>query len=91
MRAALAIRAWVVEEAGVDVRIGVHTGEALVRLDARPEVGEGLVAGDVVNTASRLQEAAPTNAIVVGAWDVPRDARRHRVPGCRGGRGTGEE
>ena len=80
VRAALAIRAWVVEEAGIDVRIGVHTGEALVRLDARPEVGEGLVAGDVVDTASRLQGAAPTNAIVVGGgtFRATRDVIEYR-------------
>jgi class 3 adenylate cyclase len=33
------------------VRIGVNTGEALVALDARPALGEAMVAGDVVNTA----------------------------------------
>src|SRR5207247_5970320 len=49
LRAALAIRDWAREE-GVEVRIGVNTGEALVRVDPRPETGEGMVAGDVVNT-----------------------------------------
>src|SRR5438876_11465917 len=39
----------------VDVRVAVNTGEAVVSLGARPEEGEGIVAGDVVNTASRLQ------------------------------------
>ena len=48
------------------VRIGVATGEALVSLGARPLSGEGLVAGDVVNTAARLQAAAPTGTCVVG-------------------------
>src|SRR5438067_1797786 len=43
-----------------------EAGEALVSVDARPERGEGMVAGDVVNTASRLQSAAPTNGILVG-------------------------
>jgi hypothetical protein len=66
VRAALAIRDWVVEEGNLQVRIGVNTGEALVRLDARPESGEGMAAGDVVNTAARLQSAAPTNGILVG-------------------------
>ena len=47
------------------VRIGITTGEALVRLGARPETGEGMAAGDVVNTAARLQSAAPTDGIVV--------------------------
>src|SRR5204863_4216484 len=31
-----------------------------------PEVGEGMAAGDVVNTAARLQSAAPVNGILVG-------------------------
>jgi tetratricopeptide (TPR) repeat protein len=48
------------------VRIAVNTGEALVNLAARPEAGEGMAAGDVVNTASRLQSAAPTNGILAG-------------------------
>ena len=36
----------------LQVRIGINTGEAVVALDARPEAGEGIVMGDVVNTAS---------------------------------------
>jgi class 3 adenylate cyclase/tetratricopeptide (TPR) repeat protein len=66
VRAALAIRDWACEEHDVEVRIAVNTGEALVSLDARPEAGEGIVTGDVVNTASRLQSAAPVNGILVG-------------------------
>jgi class 3 adenylate cyclase/tetratricopeptide (TPR) repeat protein len=49
----------------LQVRIGVGTGEAVVALGARPEEGEGIVTGDVVNTASRLQGAAPVNGIGV--------------------------
>jgi class 3 adenylate cyclase/tetratricopeptide (TPR) repeat protein len=64
--AALAIRDWVREEGRVQVRVGVHTGEALVVLGARPEQGEGMAAGDVVNTAARLQAAAPVNGVLVG-------------------------
>ena len=48
------------------VRIAVNTGEALVTLSASAAKGEGVVAGDVVNTASRMQEAAPSNGILVG-------------------------
>ncbi|HJP65709.1 MAG TPA: adenylate/guanylate cyclase domain-containing protein, partial [Actinomycetota bacterium] len=44
------------------VRVGVNTGEAVVALGAKPEEGEGIVTGDVVNTASRLQGAAPVGA-----------------------------
>jgi class 3 adenylate cyclase len=65
VRAALAIRRWAAEEGGVQVRVGITTGEALVSLGARPERGEGMAAGDVVNTASRLQAAAPIGAVLV--------------------------
>jgi class 3 adenylate cyclase len=67
VRAALAIRDAIVDDETLEVRIGVNTGEALVNVDARPEAGEGMVAGDVVNTGARLQSAAPTNGILVGA------------------------
>ena len=50
----------------LEVRIAVNTGEAIVALDAQMREGEGMVAGDVVNTAARLQTAAPTNSILVG-------------------------
>src|SRR5437867_6436261 len=65
VRAALAIRDWARDEGELEVRIGITTGEALVVLGARPEAGEGMASGDVVNTASRLQSAAPTNGILV--------------------------
>jgi class 3 adenylate cyclase/tetratricopeptide (TPR) repeat protein len=48
------------------VRGAVNTGEAVVSLGARPEVGEGFVTGDVVNTAARLQGVAPQGCAVVG-------------------------
>jgi class 3 adenylate cyclase/tetratricopeptide (TPR) repeat protein len=48
------------------VRVGVNTGEALVVVGARASEGEGLAAGDVMNTAARLQSAAPVNGILVG-------------------------
>jgi class 3 adenylate cyclase/tetratricopeptide (TPR) repeat protein len=66
VRAALAIRDWVAGEARIEVRLGVATGEALITLGARPGQGEGMAAGDVVNTAARLQAAAPVNGILVG-------------------------
>jgi class 3 adenylate cyclase/tetratricopeptide (TPR) repeat protein len=65
VRAALAIRAAAIEE-GFEVRIAVNTGEALVSLDADPRAGQAMAAGDVVNTAARLQAAAPVNGILVG-------------------------
>ena len=67
VRAALAIRDWVTEqEAGLQVRIAVNTGEVLVELGAQPRQGEGMASGDVINTTSRLQTAAPINGILVG-------------------------
>ena len=50
----------------LEVRVGVNTGEALVSLSAHPELGEGFVTGDVVNTASRLQGVAPVGGVAVG-------------------------
>src|SRR5213593_1697387 len=64
VRAAIAIREWANDEDGPELRIAVNTGEALVTLAARPGQGEGMVAGDVVNTAARLQAAAPANGIL---------------------------
>jgi class 3 adenylate cyclase len=72
VRAAMAVREAVSAmneadpELDLQVRVAVNTGEAIVSLGARAEAGEAMVAGDVVNTASRLQNAAPTNGILVG-------------------------
>jgi class 3 adenylate cyclase len=68
VRAALVVRDAVGElaDGNLQIRIAVNTGEAVVTLGARLERGESMVAGDVVNTASRLQTAAPVNGIVVG-------------------------
>jgi class 3 adenylate cyclase/tetratricopeptide (TPR) repeat protein len=65
VRAALAIRDWATEEGELQVRIGITTGEALVALGARPSEGEGMASGDVVNTAARVQGAAPVDGILV--------------------------
>src|SRR5438105_9237127 len=59
VRAALAIREWARDSGDLQVRIGITTGETLVALSTRPELGEGMAAGDVVNTAARIQSAAP--------------------------------
>ncbi len=64
VRAALAIRDFALEEE-LELRVGITTGEALVRLDAQPDAGEGMASGDVVNTAARLQSAAPVNGVLV--------------------------
>jgi class 3 adenylate cyclase/tetratricopeptide (TPR) repeat protein len=49
--------------AGIEARVGVLTGEAAVTLGAQ---GQGMVAGDLVNTASRLQGAAAPGTVLVG-------------------------
>ena len=73
VRAALAVRDAVTAlnverpELELSIRGAVNTGEAVVTLSARPSHGEAMVAGDVVNTASRLQQHAPVGEIVVGA------------------------
>jgi class 3 adenylate cyclase/tetratricopeptide (TPR) repeat protein len=51
-------------ELQLTVRIGITTGEALVRPGVARQT-EGVV-GDVVNTASRLQGVAPAGGVVVG-------------------------
>ncbi len=48
---------------GIEGRVGVLTGEAAVTPGA---VNQGLVAGDLVNTASRLQSVAPPGSVLVG-------------------------
>ena len=71
VRAALAIRT-AIDELNEDdpwldlhVRIGVATGESLVTLARDPGTGEGIASGDVMNTAARLQSAAPENGVLV--------------------------
>jgi class 3 adenylate cyclase len=64
VRSALSIRDRVLE-LEMPVRIAVNTGEALVTFGEGPQIGER-VAGDVVNTASRLQSVAPRGGVVVG-------------------------
>ena len=95
VRAALAVRSAIAElnqqDPGRDlrIRIGITTGEALVTLDARPGQGEGMATGDVVNTAARLQTAAPENGILVDeptqrATVTAIEARRHEPIAAKG-------
>ena len=51
----------------LQARVGINTGEALVRLDVTPGSGEGFLTGDAVNVAARLEAAAPPMGVVVGA------------------------
>jgi class 3 adenylate cyclase len=48
---------------GIEIRAAVLTGEAAVTLGA---TNQGMVAGDLVNTASRLQSVAPPSTVLVG-------------------------
>lgn len=72
IRAGLAVRSALADLNAADewldlhIRIGIHTGEALVMLGARPDEGEWSAAGDVLNTAARIQSAAPKDGILVG-------------------------
>jgi class 3 adenylate cyclase/tetratricopeptide (TPR) repeat protein len=71
VRAALAIRDWLAafNDAAplldLHLRLGVATGEAVVALGARTSEGEAMAWGDVMNTAARLQSAAPVDSILV--------------------------
>jgi class 3 adenylate cyclase/tetratricopeptide (TPR) repeat protein len=66
MRAALAdLNGELERDYGVElgIRIGIHTGEVIT--DERA-IDQGLIVGDAVNAASRLQSSAPTGAVVIG-------------------------
>jgi class 3 adenylate cyclase len=73
VRAALAILVGIGELRGedssfdLDVRVGITTGEVVAKLDSREASGEAMVAGDVVNSAARLQAAASVGSILVDA------------------------
>ncbi|MBA2255489.1 MAG: adenylate/guanylate cyclase domain-containing protein, partial [Chloroflexi bacterium] len=51
------------DEDALRLRVGVNTGEAVIAA-AGPD--EGRVTGDTVNTAARLQTAAPPGGVLVG-------------------------
>ena len=54
-------------------RTGVNTGEVVA---GDPAAGQRLVTGDTVNTAARLEQAAPSGEVLIGqlTYDLVRDA-----------------
>jgi class 3 adenylate cyclase/tetratricopeptide (TPR) repeat protein len=58
------------------LRVGINTGEALVRLDVSPGTGDRFVAGDTINTASRIQSVAPEMGVAVGLATYEATKRR---------------
>ena len=66
------------DDGRLQARIGVDTGNVLVRLDVDPLTGETVHVGDSVNTASRLQALAPPGGVVVG--EMTRSLAAHVAP-----------
>ena len=62
MRAALP-RLQETDPVGLEVRIGVNTGEVMA---GDPSAGHGFVSGDAVNVAARLEQAASPGQILIG-------------------------
>ncbi len=58
-------------------RVGIASGEAVVELSAMREGGQGMVSGDVVATASRMQTAAPEGGVLV--CDITMEATKHEI------------
>jgi class 3 adenylate cyclase/tetratricopeptide (TPR) repeat protein len=52
--------------APLKLRVGINTGEALVRLGISAASGERFLSGDSINTASRIQSVAPEMGVAVG-------------------------
>ena len=53
-------------EASLRLRVGISTGEVLVRVGVTPGSGERFLAGDTINTVSRIQAVAPDSSVAVG-------------------------
>ena len=81
VRAALAIRDWR-DRGGTTCRCGSASPPARrwSRSARGPPTARGWPPGDVVNTAARLQSAAPVNGILVDETTYRATAQRDRVP-----------
>ena len=64
-------------ERPIEIGIGIHSGEAVVGHVGSAAKREYTAIGDVVNTAARLQTAAPLGRLIVGV-DTYR-ATRHAI------------
>jgi class 3 adenylate cyclase/tetratricopeptide (TPR) repeat protein len=64
-------------ELDLHVHIGVTTGEALITFGPQPDESGGLAWGDTLNTAARLEAAAPPDTILVD--DATYRATRHVI------------
>jgi class 3 adenylate cyclase len=64
-------------ELDLHVHIGVTTGEALITFGPQPDESGGLAWGDILNTAARLEAAAPPDTILVD--DPTYRATRHVI------------
>jgi class 3 adenylate cyclase len=82
IRAGLELQRYAAENSGalrgLGLRIGVESGEVMFAPVGPDERRELTVMGDAVNTASRLQEAAPLGAVLIGeeTWRACRQAIR---------------
>ena len=63
------------EMAGLTLRVGINTGEVMFAPVGPESARRFTVMGDAVNTASRLESAAPTGGVLVGE-ETFRGARR---------------
>ena len=61
----------------LNIRTGINTGDAIVVVGANPGEEIGEAAGDVMNTAARIQGCAPINGIVVG--ELTHEATKHAI------------
>jgi class 3 adenylate cyclase/S1-C subfamily serine protease len=68
--------------APLEVRVGVNTGEVLVRLGVDPASGRGFLTGDAVNIAARLQGVAPPMGVAVGEATYAATQRVFRYDAC---------